>query len=385
MNTQPNQFCPSRLREIREVRGFTQTQLADLLSVTNATVSAYEKGRSKPSPAVLDSMPNVLQVPPAFFLRDARPVREGVAYYRSLHSATKRARARAEHRLAWLQDITEYLGTLVELPAVNLPTFDLPADPMQITDADVEEAASMARAHWGLGQGPVPNLVRLLEHHGVIVTIDALQAQALDSLCYRTPERPFVMIGAEKATAARWRYDAAHELGHLLLHSDSRLRQRDVSNSVIAAQIEAQAHKFAGAFLLPLGPFANEFYSASLDTLYRMKSVWRVSIGAMINRASKAELISKDTAQRLWINYSRRGWRRSEPLDDQLEREYPKTLYRAEQIVLDKGHTVDELRQAVTLADRDIETLCGLPEGFLRAADSPPLRAASNVVPMRFR
>lgn len=373
-------FSPGRLREMREVRGLSQVQLAEMLSLTNAAVSAYETGRSRPSQAVLEVTATVLNAPIDFFLRPEREERPGVAFYRSLSSATKKARTRAEHRLQWLIDIVSYMTSLVELPAVNLPDFALPADPLQLSGNDVEALASQTRHYWGMGDGPVANVIRLLENQGVITTLDNIDAHALDSLTYRTKERPYIMVSLDKGTAVRWRYDTAHELGHLIMHA--HLDQRTVCRSVEAKEIEAQAHRFAGAFLLPLTPFADDFYSASLDTLYSMKAKWRVSIAAMISRASKADLISPDVAGRLWINHSRRGWRRSEPLDDQLEPESPRTLAQAEAVILSEGHGADGLRQAVAIADTDIETLCCLPDGYLRSADAPRVvpRPAANVL-----
>jgi len=374
-----NSFSPGRLREMREVRGYSQVQLADLLSVTNAAVSAYETGKSQPSLAVLEQAAVVLKAPVGFFLQPEREERSAVAFYRSMHSATKRARTKAEHRLQWLVDVVSYMDGLVELPAVNIPRLSLPSNPMEISDEDVENAAVHTRRYWGMGEGPIANVTRLLENHGVILTIDNLESHALDSLTYRTEKRPYVMVNREKGTAVRWRYDVAHELGHMILHG--HLDQRTVRQSMVASQVEAQAHRFAGAFLLPLTPFADDLYSASLDTFFKMKPKWRASIGAMISRAAKADLISPEAAQRLWINHSRRGWKRSEPLDEQLEPEYPKTLAQAEAVILAEGHSPDELRQAVNLSDFDIETLCCLPLGYLAGADSPQvLPRAGNVL-----
>lgn len=373
-------FSPGRLRELREVRGLSQVQLAEMLSLTNAAISAYEHGRSRPSLTVLEAAAVVLNAPVQFFLRAERERRPGVAFYRSLSSATKRARTRAEHRLQWLMDIVSYMDDLVELPAVNLPRFDLPDNPLQLTDNDIETLASETRTFWGMGDGPIANVMRLLENQGVVATLDNIGAHALDSLTYRTPDRPYIIVGKEKGTAVRWRYDTAHELGHLVMHA--HLDQRTVSRSVEAKEIEAQAHRFAGAFLLPLRPFADDFYSASLDTLYSMKAKWRVSIAAMISRASKADLIRPETAERLWINYSRRGWRRQEPLDDQLVHEVPRTLARAESVILGEGHGAEGIRQALALADADIEALCCLPTGYLRDADAPRVasRSPANVL-----
>jgi len=52
--------------------------------------------------------------------------------------------------------------------------------------------------------------------------------------------------------------------------------------------------------------------------LYSLKPKWKVSIGVMIKRLENLDIISEDEAKRLWINYNRRGWRREEPLDNDI-------------------------------------------------------------------
>jgi hypothetical protein len=212
-------------------------------------VESDERFNSQPSPNALETMPTVLHAQVEFFLRPARAPRFGV-FYRSLSSATKKARIRAEHRLEWLMDIAGYMDELVELPPVALPDFDIRKNPLEVSDQDVEALACEARKFWGMGEGPVANVTRLVDNHGVILTLDNLDADALDSLS--TASRPYIMISRDKGTAVRWRYDVAHELSHFIMHS--HLVERVVSRSVEAAAIEDQADRFAGASLLPLGP-----------------------------------------------------------------------------------------------------------------------------------
>ena len=104
----------------------------------------------------------------------------------------------------------------------------------------------------------------------------------------------------------------------------ANLDRRRQTKTADFKRIEEQAHRFAGAFLLPAAPFADDFFVASLDTLQEMKPRWKVSIGAMMMRAKQLDLMPEQTSRRMWINYSRRGWRRSEPLDDVMPPRDPK-------------------------------------------------------------
>ena len=70
-------------------------------------------------------------------------------------------------------------------------------------------------------------------------------------MCIR--DSPIVVLGSDKGAAVRSRFDAAHELAHLLLHS--KFDEKDLKNATRFKQIERQADRFAGAFILPATTF----------------------------------------------------------------------------------------------------------------------------------
>lgn len=113
---------------------------------------------------------------------------------------------------------------------------------------------------------------------------------------------------ADKASAVRQRFDAAHELAHVLLHRS--VENKRLNTAADNKIIEDQAHYFANALLLPADQFVNEVWAPTLDAMIALKDRWKVSVGAMIKRCEALELVDRDQAQRLWINYNRRGWRK---------------------------------------------------------------------------
>lgn len=362
-------FVGERLREARQVRGFRAVELAETLDISPQAISSYETGKKSPSPAIADALADKLGVPPHFFTRPALPEHGQPVFYRSMSAATKQARERAGGRLRWLESLAHHVSASVEFPAVNLPEFDVDDNPLLLSDQDIEDLAEDARKFWRMSDGPIANMVYLLENQGVIVARDYLGNVTLDSLSVFS-DRPYVMIGTDKGTSVRWRYDAAHELGHLLLHRN--LDPKSFSRSADFKLIERQAHRFAAAFLLPMAPFAEEFFAASLDTLRSMKPRWRVSIAMMIMRARDGNLISDETKRRLFINYSRRRWQRSEPLDDTLEPEIPGMMRKAVELTVTHGaQSGMGFAEDVALSPGDIESLCSLQRGYLRSVDEP--------------
>lgn len=288
-----------------------------------------------------------------------------------MSTATKAARQRGEGRFLWLhRDIVPYLRHYVEFPAVNFPDFVLPSAPSAVSAEDIEQIATKTRRHWGLGDGPISNVAWLLENNGTVIARGELGADTLDSFSAWVNGVPYIFLGSDKASASRSRFDAAHELAHLILHksvTDTQLRRASDYRL-----IEDQAHRFAGAFLLPGSTFAEDVHMPTLYAFRALKPKWMVSIGAMIKRAEHLELISPDQARRFWISYGRHGWRRHEPLDDELAAEEPRLQRDAFQLIMkERIQTRDDVLMALPYTPTDVEELALLPTGCLGGSPSP--------------
>ena len=370
-------FKGQRLTQAREARGLTAVALAEMIGVKSANISHYEHGKQTPSPEVMDRIAQVLNCPRAFFLRELRTKDGSCIWYRSMSAATKMSRVRAEARLAWLKEIVDYLREYLELPKLNMPAFDLPADVTKITSAMIEDIATQCRQFWNLGDGPISDLVLALENNGVIVGRGELATETQDSFSqWPTEENPFVYLNSDKASAVRLRFDAAHELGHLLLHR--HLDNKQFKTSTINRLMENQCHRFGIALLLPANRFSTELWAPTLDGFYTLKERWGVSIAAMIKRCEQLEILDEERTLRAWINLSRRGWKKWEPLDDTLVPELPRVLPRGVEILSNAGiKTPSQMLVDLAMSASDFEDLCCLPSGYTKgnAVGIPKIRA----------
>lgn len=354
-------FTGLRLREAREARGLTAVSLSDLVGVSRQAISQYEGGSQTPRAEVMDKIASALSLPLAFFCRQSKEQDEARIFFRSMTASTKMARTRASRRLLWLQDIVSYLREYVEFPPVNIPHFDLPDDPSRVSSEQIEDLALRTRRHFGMGDGPISNVVWLLENNGVIVARDELGAETLDAFSEFLVEdgTPYVILGSEKNVAVRSRFDAAHELGHLILHQ--RVGKNSLKRAECHKEVESQAHRFAGAFLLPQQAFSMDYYSANLDALRVLKTKWKVSIAMMIRRAQDLDFMTQDQAKSLWVSYSRRKWRGFEPFDDEYEVEHPRLLVRAfDLIIKNQVQTKEDVLSRLPYDPHDIEMLSAL-------------------------
>jgi Zn-dependent peptidase ImmA (M78 family)/transcriptional regulator with XRE-family HTH domain len=356
-----------RLLEALEARAISSTTLATLIGVSKGAVSQYISETSSPGPVTMGKICAVLNLPIHFFTTELPDDEEPRLFWRSRASATKLARSTVCQRYKWFRQIVSLMETYVDFPAANFPDFKCPEDPTMLKASDIEAIASHTRRHWRLGDGPISSIVGLIENNGGVVVRNELGDERLDAFSdwdSGGARRGYIVLGTEKHSAVRSRFDACHELGHLVLHRNVPIRL--CNRPEIHSLIEQQANRFAGAFLLPAATFPAEVYSASLDSLVRLKERWAVAISAMVMRLSDLETISDNQKVYLMSGLSARGWRRQEPLDDVIIPEQPKLLKRSLDLILDSGQMqMEEMILRTHLSQADIEKLLGVTPGYL--------------------
>jgi Zn-dependent peptidase ImmA (M78 family)/transcriptional regulator with XRE-family HTH domain len=378
------QFVGARLIEARIARGLSAAALAELLGISASAVSQYENQRIAPKGEVLEHLSRQLNVPAAFFFKAVLADEpERPMFWRSLGLASKANRILAEQRFRWLREIVTYVHSHLEFPPIDLPKV-APGDILSASLDDIEDAATATRRAWGLGAGPIDDVSLLLENHGIVVTRTALGDRGLDAFSYwsAVDGLPYVVLGTDKSSAVRSRYDALHELGHLLMHS--AVDSKTAAGKRAHHTLEAQAFRYASAMALPADSFLAELWAPTLDTFLALKSKWKVSIGVMIYRCAELQVVTASQAQRLWINYSRRGWRNGEPLDERLAPEQPRLLRRCFDLLTSSGtRSRRDIVADLALPANVIEALAGLPTGYfnddfgMTVALTPRLRQAN--------
>lgn len=369
-------FVPERLRDAMSIRNRTGKDLADAIGIKDNTISRYLTGTTKPDPQIFLRLAKELNVDESYLIRPLPPQEGSALFYRSLAAATKRARQKAEVRNRWLRESWAYLNEYVKFPDSTFPDLGLSNDPTEISNEDIERAAEELRRLWALGIGPIADMIALVETHGGIVARTSLDSPKLDAFSqWGNPEnRPFIILNADKRAAVRSRWDCAHELGHMVLHR--RVDRAYLWRSEIFKHAEAQAHRFAGAFLLPAQSFGRNIYVPTWSALVAQKRIWHVSIAGMLKRMQDLHLINTETATRVWQSYSRSGMRRGEPLDNELQPERPDALRRSCEIVMrSKGVSREQLLQILPFDEYELQGLLGMPIGFSKPL-TPSLRVS---------
>lgn len=301
-------FDGARLTLARHLAGLRKSDLATRVDKSPTAVAAWESGAKRPTAATVAQLALSLSVKPGFFAvrPDDIAALSTTPHFRSLRSTSQLARDQAFAYGQLAVDIATSLEKHVEFPEVDLPSL-----PVAVEDAagdGPEQAARLVRERWGMGDGPVGHLVRLIEHHGVLVVFSTLQAASVDAYSFSSQVRPVVVLNPIKRDYYRQRLDVAHELGHLIMHADAEPGGRVV---------EEQAYQFASELLMPAAEM-RDLLPATMGgnvwfTLAKLKEHWGVSIQALLFRARRLGRLSDVSYRNAMTTISTRGWRRDEP------------------------------------------------------------------------
>lgn len=337
-------FNSERFRIARERRGLTKKALADLAGLTSKTISTYENWGmfEEIGSDSIQKIANALNYPVEFFSAgDIKNLSVGGVSFRAMTklSAAKRDAALSAGILA--MELSEWIENQFTLPSVNVPEiqFDSFSEP--------ETAAVAVRAHWGLGELSISNMVHLLESKGVRVFSLAENCKEVDAFSFWQDEKPYVLLNTMKSPE-RSRFDAAHELGHLVLHKHSSNNDR---------QAEMDADRFASAFLMPKRSIlAKISRMPSLAQLLILKKNWKVSLSALVRRTYDLGLSSDWHYRQLSIDLATRGFRTSEP-EGMSERETSLVLEKIFAAIRAKGTKRIDLLNELNMPLDELSTL----------------------------
>ena len=296
-------FQPPQLTRARELRGLTRVALASMIEKTPGAVSQFESGATRPDTQTIARLGLALGVPVAFFARQnvGSAICSDSCHFRSLRSVSQLSRRQAIRIGELGHDVLALLQSEgVELPRDQVsPLRSSPKSPEQN-----EELAAHVRRSWGLGLGPIHEVLPLLESKGLRVLPLTDACAEVDAFSTWAQGEPVALLSFAKPSS-RIHFDAAHELGHLLIHDDV------TPGSPV---LEGEADAFASAFLLPRETFILECPQRwNLSVFRALKVRWRVSIQALVVRAYRLGKLSSASYKNAFIELGKLGYRQKEP------------------------------------------------------------------------
>lgn len=306
----------------------TKVALSEKVGLSARRLAAFENEGDLPPDATVQALADALDFPFRFFYRSTppNPSQDGVSF-RSFSRLTAGRRDAALAAAALAVEVAAWIDEQFQLPSVEIP---------DLRDVEPTTAAAVLRAEWALGDEPAPNMIHLLEAHGVRVYSLTDDCAELDAFSLWFDGVPFVFLTRHKSPE-RGRWDAAHELGHLVLHLGAPPQGREQEN---------EADAFAAEFLLPEGGVqATAPRYPSLPDIRREKLAWRVSALAYVRRLHQLGIIRERQYRSLVIEASQAGYRRGEgDIDREVSQLVPKVFAMLHQDGVSLPHLAAELQ-----------------------------------------
>ena len=331
-------LTPSRLVIARKRRGLTLTQLAGLTGLSTRSISLYENGHAEPSAETLrPARRGAGRVPGFLGAPDVDEIPVDAVSFRALSKMTARQRDRAlsAGRVALL--INDWIDARFRLPDTDIPC---------LTGHDPESAAQVVRAHWGLGERPVSNVLHLVESRGVRIYSLTAENTELDAYSLYWHGRPFIFLDTAKS-GERGRFDAAHELG------PPRAARRAPGAQPPAA--EAEANRFAAAFLMPRASvLAQGLRDATPARILEAKRIWKVSAMALTHRLYELDLLTDWGYRTACVQLSRLGYRHGEPRG--IDRESSQLLAKVFRSIRDGGETPATVASSIGISTSELRS-----------------------------
>ena len=256
--------------------------------------------------------------------------------FRSLRSLTATTRNAALAAGALAFELDDWVEARFDLPEHSLP---------QMNNNTPTDAALVLRAYWGIGERPIGNMINMLESHGARVFSLSEETRHLDAYSFWRNDRPYVFLNMRK-TPEHSRFDAAHELGHLVLHQHGGPSHRSA---------EDEANAFASTFLMPPADLkAHLPVVRGLTDLLEGKKRWRVSVAALAYTLHKQGVISDWHYRGYCIELNKYG-RTSEPFGIE-----PETSQVWQKILTDlwrRGVTISHVAHDLKIPERELSNL----------------------------
>lgn len=272
-------FVPERLKDIRLLNHYTAEDLAERLGITKQAVSKYETGRTIPSMDILNRILEIFSLPPGYLTKeDILPPNMSAVFYRKKNRTACRVIDEAQVVLKWYYEIIMASRSVLAAPALNIPCFS--------GNLQIEDKALELRRFWHIDEQPIADMSCLLEENGFYIFTIKMDNDKVDGYSQMIGDCPVIVLNDNKGSRERKNFSLAHELGHLVLHTEADFDGSD--------QLEKEADCFAASFLMPEEPFSKGIIRKDAETFIELGKRWHVSPQAAVERCGRLGLLGEN-------------------------------------------------------------------------------------------
>lgn len=279
-----NQIIAYRIKNARQLRGYSLEELAQEADMPKNVLRKYEKGEAVPNSKELIKLSKALEQKIDYFFNSFK-VEIGNFNFRKRTSFRKKSQnsIRAEitihlENYIWIEELLE-IDTHFENKVK-----DIVIDSKEC----IEQVVLKLRTDWEIGIDPIHNIIQLLEDKGIkVIELEDVDTKFDGLATFVNDSIPVIVIN-QNFSIERKRFTLLHELGHILLN----LKECEDK------QEEQFCNYFASEFLFPAKLVFREFGEKrkhiSLEELKSIQEKYGISIQAIVYKLSELGIIDKE-------------------------------------------------------------------------------------------
>ncbi len=306
-------FNSGLLTLARESREALQSDLSHATNIPQTLISRFEAGIAQPNDEQIAGIADALQYPVSLFFQEDRIFGFNASVF--FHRKRADMPAKALRRIHAVLNLTRMRIDRMMLAASISPQ-------MELTRMSVEEfgtpenIARHIRALLHLPMGPVNNLTAAVEDVGIIIATHKFGSARTDAVSEWVPShQPLILMNVDDSIGGdRYRWTLAHELGHLIMHTFPSER------------MEEEANRFASEFLMPASEIRHQLRNVRLPNLAVLKGIWKVSMGALLERAKQLGTINSTQYRYMRVKFGGLHYNTREPAELDIPLEKPTLL-----------------------------------------------------------
>ncbi len=353
-----------RIQAHRVAAGLSLRELSTRVPVSAQALSQYEHGRTRPRSEILEVIADVLGTRVEQLLRPPDEEWLGAAQIRQISIGKRKTLRKAQGSLLAMTErslaLEQRLGG--GFPSPSLPVME---EIRPIRDpADAEDLAQEVRRRWGLGTGPLPKLVSLMEARGVRVfellqDEDVAEFQACAASVWfpgaSWPEMPVILVNGALSGEQK-RFALCHELAHMIFPQPL---SACITDRGPGGKRETGSRVRCSCQPQPYGISSVENGGHCLGTSWgRFKGNSGSAVIGLRVAAGKRGIIARDTHRELLDQYGRDEWEES-PGEEETSTRLRRLAVRA---ITEGVATPEEAAALLGIQQEEFDTLLGSSE-----------------------
>ncbi|MEO1772062.1 helix-turn-helix domain-containing protein [Candidatus Enterococcus ferrettii] len=388
-------FFGEQLQNVRELKGLSRKDLAELVNVSEQAIWQYENQYTVPKFEIVNEFKRIFSVKPQFFY--SKPFTKNISTIEHIayRAEDRESRKKAKMETTYLDFVSHFIFEFefsVDAPQSSIYSLREASEKLyyngdsKVTDKKsiLQHLAENARSTLDIQNNR--DLLYKLEMSGISILEKNMGSHIDAYSTWTKEERPFIILGNIKKSSVRRNFDLAHELGHLLMH---RLIDMDSLSKDEHKVIEKEANDFASYFLIPEEEFVEDFKQIKKKSnpysYVEMKMKYMVSIIALEYRAYKLGLLSYEENRYFYASLNKYKMRQKEPLDEDIPVVKPGKIRALLNFVFENHLLVlNDFLDKYNIELPFLESLLGIDEGFLTKFKATIREDyyGSNVIPL---